>query len=183
VTRDELEHAIRAACDVADDDEVWVFGSQAILGQYEDAPDALRMSAEVDVAPVNKETKTIDIDAHLGELSPFHQAYGFYVHGVSIEAAVLPKGWERRAKKVCNANTGGKTGLCLEAHDLAVSKLVAFRPKDLDFVRVLLTRELVSARKLLLRISQLTDSARAPETHRDTMREWVRGLVKDLARG
>ena len=66
------------------------------------------MSAEVDVAPVNKETKTIDIDANLGELSPFHQAYGFYVHGVSIEAAVLPKGWERRAKKVCNANTGGK---------------------------------------------------------------------------
>lgn len=47
MTREELEHAIRAACDVADDDEVWVFGSQAILGQYEDAPEELRMSAEV----------------------------------------------------------------------------------------------------------------------------------------
>jgi len=92
VTRDELEHAIRAACDVADDDEVWVFGSQAILGQYEDAPEALRMSAEVDIAPVNELGKTIDIDANLGELSAFHQAYGFYVHGVSIEAAVLPQG-------------------------------------------------------------------------------------------
>lgn len=183
MTRDELEHAIRAACDVADDDEVWVFGSQAILGQFEDAPEELRASVEVDVAPVNKEAKTIDIDANLGELSAFHQAHGFYVHGVSIEAAVLPKGWEQRAKKVSNANTGWKTGLCLEAHDLAVSKLVAFRPKDLDFVRVLLTEELVSARKLLLRIGQLTDDARAPETHRDRMRDWVKGLVRDLGRG
>ena len=106
MTREELEHAIRAACDVAEDDELWVFGSQAILSQYADAPEELRMSSEVDVAPVNEESKTIDIDANLGELSRFHQAYGFYVHGVSIEAAVLPKGWERRAKNVCNANTG-----------------------------------------------------------------------------
>jgi hypothetical protein len=34
MTREELEHAIRAACDVSGDDEVYVFGSQAILGQY-----------------------------------------------------------------------------------------------------------------------------------------------------
>ena len=183
MTREELEHAIRAACDVANDDEVWVFGSQAILGQYENAPEQLRMSAEVDVAPVNALNKTIDIDANLGELSTFHQTYGFYVHGVSIEAAVLPKGWERRAKKVSNANTRGKTGLCVEAHDLAVSKLVAFRPKDLDFVRVLLAEDLVSPRKLVTRIGQLTDGSRAPEGHRETMRAWVRGIVKDLGRG
>lgn len=183
MTRDELEHAIRAACDVADVDEVWVFGSQAILGQYENAPEELRMSAEVDIAPVNQSSKTINIDANLGELSSFHQAYGFYVHGVSIEAAVLPRGWERRATRVCNSNTRGKTGLCVEAHDLAVSKLVAFRPRDLDFVRVLLAEELVSARKVLLRINQLEDNQRAPESHRVMMREWVKGIVKDLGRG
>ena len=51
MTRDELEHAIRAACEVAGDDEVYVFGSQAILGQYPDAPDALRQSAEADMRP------------------------------------------------------------------------------------------------------------------------------------
>jgi hypothetical protein len=31
MTRDQLEHAIRAACDVSDDTKVYVFGSQAIL--------------------------------------------------------------------------------------------------------------------------------------------------------
>ena len=49
MTRGELEHAIRAACDVAGDDEVFVFGSQAILGQYPNAHEALRQSAEADV--------------------------------------------------------------------------------------------------------------------------------------
>jgi hypothetical protein len=42
MTRDQLEHAIRAACDVARDDELIVFGSQAILGEYPDAPPGLR---------------------------------------------------------------------------------------------------------------------------------------------
>jgi hypothetical protein len=32
MTRDQLEHAIRAACDVADDNELLIFGSQSILG-------------------------------------------------------------------------------------------------------------------------------------------------------
>jgi hypothetical protein len=40
MTREELEHAIRAACDAAGDTEVWVFGSQSILGQHPEAPEA-----------------------------------------------------------------------------------------------------------------------------------------------
>jgi hypothetical protein len=34
MTYEQLEHAIRAACDVAGDTELLVFGSQAILGSY-----------------------------------------------------------------------------------------------------------------------------------------------------
>ena len=34
MTRDQLEHAIRAACDVSGDNELWIFGSQAILGEF-----------------------------------------------------------------------------------------------------------------------------------------------------
>ena len=47
MTRAELEHAIRAACDVSGDDEVYVFGSQAILGQYPDAPESLWVKPEL----------------------------------------------------------------------------------------------------------------------------------------
>lgn len=72
MTRAELEYGIRAACDASGDNEVYVFGSQAILGQYPDAPESLRQSAEADIAPV-KATDTVDvIDGNLGELSTFH---------------------------------------------------------------------------------------------------------------
>jgi hypothetical protein len=152
VTREELEHAIRAACTVAQDDEVYVFGSQAILGQFPDAPAALRQSAEADIAPVHAVDMVDVIDASLGELSLFHQTHGYYVHGVSLEAAVLPEGWQRRAIAVRNANTNDATGWCLEVHDLAASKLVAWRDKDTAFVRTLLAEGLVKARKLTRRI-------------------------------
>ena len=183
MTRDDLEHAIRAACEVAGDTEVYVFGSQAILGQFPDASDFLRQSVEVDVAPVHAVDMVDVIDGNLGELSAFHQLHGFYVHGLSIEAAILPLGWERRAQRVKNANTDNKSGLCVEAHDLAASKLAASRVKDREFVRVLLAEELVEPRKLLLRISQLPKSNRFPAKLRAEVIAWVKGIVRDLGRG
>ncbi|MGH7719994.1 MAG: DUF6036 family nucleotidyltransferase [Gemmatimonadaceae bacterium] len=176
MTRQELEHAIRAACDLAQDTEVIVFGSQAILGQYPDAPDALRQSAEADIAPRHAIDKVDLIDAVLGEDSTFHRTHGFYVHGVPIETAVLPKGWERRAIKVQNANTRQSLGWCVEAHDLAASKLVAFRDKDRDFVRVLLAEGLVKPRKLLLRLGQLPRD----DGFRDRLVQWLKRTVADL---
>lgn len=79
-----------------------------------------------------------------------------------------------------NANTNGTTGWCVEAHDLAISKLVAWRVKDRDFVRTLLAEGLVKARKLSLRIGQLPEDSRAPEEHRARMRTWINGIVRDL---
>ena len=49
MNREQLEHAIRAACEISKDDELYIFGSQAILGQFPDAPEFLRQSIEVDV--------------------------------------------------------------------------------------------------------------------------------------
>ena len=178
-----MEHAIRAACDVSGDDEVYVFGSQAILGQYPEAPESLRQSAEADIAPVNAVDMVDVIDANLGELSLFHDAFGFYVHGMSIDAAVLPVGWERRAVAVRNENTRNSTGWCVEAHDLAVSKLVAFRDKDRDFVRTLLRENLIKPRTLLLRLSQLPKHSRVTPKLVELIKEWIGGVLKDIRLG
>lgn len=180
MTRAELEHAIRAACDVSGDDEVYVFGSQAILGQYPDAPESLRQSAEADIAPVTAIDMVDVIDANLGELSRFHEAFGFYVHGVPIDAAVLPIGWERRAIEVRNDNTRNSTGWCVEAHDLAVSKLVAFRDKDRDFVRTLLVERLIDPRKLDRRLHQLPNNPRVNPKLIAAIEEWIGGVLKDI---
>ena len=155
MTREELEHAIRAACDVAKETEVYVFGSQAILGQYPDAPEVLRMSAEADMAPKNFPERADLIDGSLGELSMFHDTHGFYVHGLDISAATLPAGWEERTIKVQSRATRQNIGWCLEGHDLAASKLVAFRDKDREFVRVLIAERMISPEKLTARIRML----------------------------
>jgi hypothetical protein len=156
MTREQLEHAIRAACDVSKDTELIVFGSQAILGEHPDAPPALRASVEVDVQPLNRPEAVDAIDGALGELSQFHATHGFYVHGVSIEAATLPMGWEDRTVEVSHPTwTRGNIGWCVETHDLAASKLLAFREKDRDFVRVLLMEGLANTDLLAERIELL----------------------------
>jgi hypothetical protein len=45
MTREQLEHLIRAAAVIADDRAIVVIGSQAILGQFPDAPASMRLSA------------------------------------------------------------------------------------------------------------------------------------------
>lgn len=174
MTREELQHAIRAACDVSEDDELWVFGSQAILGQYPDAPDDLRESAEADVMPRNYPERSDRIDGALGELSRFHTTYGFYVHGVSIDTATLPDGWQTRTVPVSGLGETPSTGYCLEGHDLAASKLVAFREKDRAFVRVLLAEGMVEAETLIERIGILP----IEEDQRVGLADWVRANVE-----
>lgn len=51
--RDQLEHAIRTACQIIDQPEVSVVGSQAILGSFRESelPDEATMSVEVDILP------------------------------------------------------------------------------------------------------------------------------------
>jgi hypothetical protein len=177
VTRDQLEHAIRAACDVAEDSEVWVFGSQAILGEFPDAPEALRASIEVDMQPKNQPDKADLVDGALGELSPFYESNGFYVHGLLIDSAALPQGWERRAKPVVDEiSTRGKIGWCLEAHDLAANKLAAYREKDRDFVRILLIEGMIVAKILIERISLMN----IDEELRDRLLQWIRYTIEEL---
>jgi hypothetical protein len=174
---DQLEHAIRAACAVSEDQEPIIFGSQAILGEHPDAPPGLRASIEVDVQPKNRPDAIDAIDGALGELSPFHQLHGFYVHGVAIEAATLPRGWQGRTIPVSDpVGTRGGIGHCIEAHDLAASKLVAFREKDREFVTTLLSERMVSSKVLLERIEELPIDA----TGRERLSRWVEAVDTDL---
>lgn len=176
MTFEELEHAIRAATEVAADTEVIVFGSQAILGEFPDAHHDLTQSAEVDMTPKNRPDKVDAIDGALGEGSRFHGAHGFYVHGVPVEAATLPIGWKARLVRVATRGTNGRVGWCLEGHDLAASKLAAFRDKDREFVRVLLREGYIRSRTLVSRIRRLPK----PDPERERLARWVHLTVQDL---
>lgn len=152
MTRAQLEHLIRAAADIASDDEIVVIGSQAILGQFPDAPARLRVSVEADLFPLHHPERADLIDGTIGELSPFHATYGYYAQGVAETTAKLPAGWKQRLIVIDNANTRGARGLCLEIHDLLVSKAIAGRDKDLAFLREAARRGLATKAILLERL-------------------------------
>ncbi len=156
--RDQLEHAIRASCQIAGVEAVIVIGSQAILGTYPEyeLPDAATSSMEVDILPMSDDDAVTvalaeDISGAAGELSMFEEQHGFSLDGVDMTTAAVPDGWRDRLVKVQNINTAAPSGhpqyvgWCLDKEDLCVAKLIAHRPKDLNFVAALLTAGLVDA--------------------------------------
>jgi len=155
MTRAQLEHVLRASGSISGCRDIVVIGSQAILGSHPDAPAELLRSMEVDLFPRDAPEKADLIDGSIGELSPFHATFGYYAHGVSRETATLPANWTTRLVRVESANTGGIVGWCLSPVDLAVSKLLAGRERDFEYVRSLLRSGLVSAREVLVTRSEL----------------------------
>lgn len=154
--RDQLEHAIRTACQITGHTEVVVIGSQAILGTYPEyeLPHLATRSMEVDILPITDDNNTTIELADLivgvaGELSPFEQTHGFSIDGVDLTTAALPEGWKDRLVKVQNTNTAAPSGhpqfigWCLDKEDLCVAKLCAFRAKDQNFVQALIQEHLV----------------------------------------
>jgi hypothetical protein len=163
--RDQLEHAIRASCQIIGQLEVIVVGSQAILGTYpeDELPQAATRSLEVDILPItddNNETMQLAdlIFGGAGDLSQFQQTHGFSIDGVDLTTSALPEAWRTRLVKVQNENTaapGGHPqyiGWCLDKEDLCVAKLCAFREKDCNFVDALISDGLVDVSVIAARL-------------------------------
>ena len=168
--RDQLEHAVRTACQIIDRNEVIVVGSQAILGTFaeDQLPAEATRSLEIDILPIaagNAETARLAdlLEGVAGELSPFEELHGFSIDGVDLDTAVLPTGWRDRLVKVQNANTAPPAGepqfvgWCLDKEDLCVAKLCAFREKDRSFVGGLLNAGLVDAALIASRLRSVEE--------------------------
>jgi hypothetical protein len=153
--RTELEHVIRAAAEVAGDKELVIVGSQAILGQFPDAPESMLVSREADIYPKNHPERADEIDGSLGDGSYFDSSFGYYAHAVGPETAKAPTGWESRLVPVQSENTGNAIGWCLEVHDLILSKCAAGRERDWDFAREALLHRLVDPDELQRRAADL----------------------------
>ena len=141
----QLEHVLRASGSITGCREIVVIGSQSLLASFPNAPDDLLGSMQVDCYPADNPALADLIDGSIGELSPFHETFGYYAHGIGPETATLPTGWRRRVVRLESENTGGTVGLCLSPADLAVSKLLAGREKDIEFVRSMLGAAIVDA--------------------------------------
>lgn len=164
--RAEFEHAVRAAAAVLGVDELLVIGSQALHGSVSgDLPEEALRSVEADVAALeDPEGRQADlVDGSIGEASMFHATFGYYAQGVEAGTAVLPDGWRDRLVRFETAGTSGVVAWCLEPHDLWISKMIAGRPKDLEFGRALLERGIVEPGTLAERLEavETEESVRA----------------------
>lgn len=150
---EQFHHSIRAAREVLQHEgasgALVIMGSQSILASYSAMvlDSELMMSAEVDIMPIASDRHEIDrlsdhLDGSLGQDSQFQESFGFHVDGISIETSVLPDGWVDRLIPEVDPESGA-TGWCLDPHDLAVAKLIAGRPKDIDFVEILVAQRLI----------------------------------------
>lgn len=177
--REELEHVIRAAADITND-EIVVVGSQAVLAQYPDAPEPLLVSLEVDVYPRSDPERAIEIDGAIGDGSRFHETYGYFAHGVGPDTTIAPAGWQERLIRLDLPATRPRaatvTAWCLEVHDLVLAKIAAGRPHDLEFVEEAIRASLVDPDRLRLGVDLM------PESHREQTRARRAGLIARRAR-
>jgi hypothetical protein len=158
----QLDHILRAAGNITGQKQFVIVGSQALHGKYPDLADEIVMSADADLF-ASRQPDATELLNEIGVDSPFHVTYGFYADPIDEGTAVLPKGWKGRLVNLPAGDTGGVRGLCLEPHDLAISKYVAARDKDRIFTRELARRGLVDRRKLLALVEQTPISAGVKE--------------------
>ena len=159
MTREDLEHLIRAASAITNEYDLVIIGSQSILGKYPNAPKGCLQSNEADLmvlGDLEKAERVADlIDGSIGECSPFMECYGYYAQGVVEGTAVLPKGWKERLVKIQNQNTNLKVGWCLDPLDLACSKLIASREKDIHFIKEMLKHDLINQAEFKKRLENM----------------------------
>ena len=172
--REQFEHTIRAAGAILGDNEVLVIGSQAIHASIDyQLPEAER-SIEADISSLDDEdgSRADLIDGSIGELSVFQDTFGYYAQGVTPQTATLPDGWRNRLIPFITPATNGVTALCLEPHDLWISKAVAGRPKDREFCKALIERKIVEAKTLRQRLEKI-------ETLNPAIEKQVLSLIPD----
>lgn len=157
--RAQLEHLIRAAAEITNQFEFVVIGSQSIVGAIEQPPAECLLSMEADIYPLHAPELADLIDGAIGELSFFHDHFGYYAQGVGPETAHLPRGWKDRLVRLQTAGTNGRVAYCLDPVDLFVAKACAAREKDVTFNRALIVAGVVVLDAAIARAEQLEDAA------------------------
>jgi hypothetical protein len=159
MNRQQLEHVIEEVGRRTGLEYFYIIGAAAVLAELPDPSEAaLVQTRDVDVVPgtadANEEDRIANqIDWVLGEGSDFEIEHQYYAQGLSSATPqYAPSDWMLRARPV---KVGSYTGLCMEVHDLALSKFGAARPKDLEFNAALSKTGLLNKTELLRRLDQV----------------------------
>lgn len=176
MTREELEHIIRASGNVTDQYEFVIVGSQSMLGPVPRPPDVFTVSMEADIYPLQTPELADQIDGAIGEGSQFHQTYGYYAQGVGPDTAVLPRNWMDRVHRIQNGNTNDRVGYCLDIVDLFLAKAAAGRDKDREFCMALFEHGYVTPAGVLELVPFMPLDDTQQRALRATIRRWAKAV-------
>ena len=176
MTREELEHVIRASGDITNQYEFVILGSQSMLGSVPNPEEVFTVSMEADIYPLQAHELADKIDGAIGEGSQFHRSFGYYAQGVGPETATLPKDWMQRVHRVQNSNTNGRVGYCLDVLDLFLAKASAGREKDREFCMALFEYGYVTLARALKMVPTMPFDDKEQRTLRATIRRWAKAV-------
>jgi hypothetical protein len=168
VKKSQLDHVLRAARRTTGETRFIIIGSQSLHASCPDVPDTILMSIEVDLIAQNERDRTEWLNV-IGVDSPFHESFGYYADPVDETMAVLPKGWRERLVTLGPGDTDGATGLCLDPHDLAISKYAARREKDVVFNREMARLGIIQRDQVL----DLLDATTVSEERKSAIRGYI----------
>ncbi len=176
MTREELEHIIRASGDITNQYEIVIVGSQSILGPLPNPEAAFTVSMEADIYPLHAPEMADNIEGSMGEGSQFHETHGYYAQGVGPYTAILPKDWMERVHRVQNRNTDNRVGLCLDLADLFLAKAAAGREKDREFCMAMFEYAHVTPAQVLMLVPTMPLDDKEQRTLRATIRRWAKAV-------
>lgn len=154
-----------------------IVGSQVVHVITNFVPEIVRQSIECDflfgegAAEIRRE-----VNLKLGIFSSFQQENGFYADALGLGTVVLPKDWEKRLQNLTD-DAGETIALCTEIHDVAVSKFVAGREKDFQFLKDGFERDFINFEIFAERLQSIKEMPQSEvlQSRLESFAEFLRG--------
>jgi hypothetical protein len=161
MTLGSLQHLVRSVRTLAEDCQVIVLGSASLLASFPelgDGAEPLAATYDADLCPQPFDENTaLMIHEALGESGAFHLRHGYHVDVLRDSIFdTLPHGWRERLVPV----PGCDGASALEPHDLAATKLLVGRAKDIALVRHLGITERLSRSTVEQRLDSIPKAER-----------------------
>lgn len=160
----DIAHILRAAAAVTQCRRFVLVGTGAVIIVIK-APQAFLMQTrEIDIYATDTDdpaSMSDLIDGSLGEGSQFDKTFGYFADGVSNLTACMPLDWEQRAIAFPVPGADGVSVLCPSPTDIALSKLCAWREKDIDWLRAALLHGIADVEAMRQRHAMI-DNPHAP---------------------
>lgn len=134
-------------------DDILVFGSQAIHGNFEYAQtfDTLSISEEIDLSPMNESTDTAMLEAAYARVG---HTLGYSLDVFDYKSVSLPENWKDRLIhiEIKSESASNRTAYCLEINDIIASKLARFVTKDKEYTEAALQFNLCDPKRVISRL-------------------------------